>query len=141
MRPTFFCCFSHAGSSNPSRSHSSSSSIYPSYSCSDIFLVLRGMKSLSKWQNCCYPVGKLSLLVFLHGASVPPRQRSQSRDHFRRFYSVCFAWTIGTSLMWISRGEADLIYNVIADKASLQSTDSDYICIIISLHFYYEFLI
>lgn len=85
MRPTFFCCFSHAGSSNPSRSHSSSSSIYPSYSCSDIFLVLRGMKSLSKWQNCCYPVGKLSLLVFLHGASVPPRQRSQSRDHFRRF--------------------------------------------------------
>lgn len=36
---TFFCCFSHAGSSNPSRSHSSSGSMYPSPYASMSFIL------------------------------------------------------------------------------------------------------
>ena len=83
--PTFFCCFSHAGSSNPSLSHSSSSSIYPSLYWSMVVLApsLFCPTGKSKWSNCCLQDGNSPSKKFTWGFSVPPRQRSQSRDNFR----------------------------------------------------------
>lgn len=141
MRPTFFCCFSHAGSSNPSRSHSSSSSIYPSYSCSDIFLFYEVWKASRNGKIVAIQLVNSPCLYFYMGLLFHP---ARGRNHVITsggLFGLLRVNYRNFSYVWISRGEADLIYNVIADKASLQSTDSDYICIIISLHFYYEFLI